>query len=110
MLGDDDIRKVHHCSCLVTSDVYYSVQPYGLQPARLLRSWDSLGKSTYRGLLCPLPGDHPDPGIKPRSPALQASSLLLSHQGSPRKVHYLTHTTSEQTCMLNLRNKSGGRW
>ena len=29
------------------------------------------------------PGDLPDPGIKPLSPALQVDSLLLSHQGSP---------------------------
>ena len=31
----------------------------------------------WRGLLCPLPGDLPDPGIKPAypaSPALQADS------------------------------------
>jgi len=28
-----------------------------------------------------------DPGIKPRSLALQADSLLLSHQGSPKR-HY----------------------
>ena len=28
-------------------------------------------------------GDLPDPGIEPASPALQANSLLLSHQGSP---------------------------
>ena len=39
-------------------------------------------------LLCPPPGDLPDPGIKlmfPASPALQVDSLLLSHRGSPRK-------------------------
>ena len=30
----------------------------------------------------PPPGDLPDPGIKPTSLALQADSLLLSHQGS----------------------------
>ena len=29
-----------------------------------------------------LPGDLPDPGIEPASPALQAYSLLLSHQGT----------------------------
>ena len=34
-------------------------------------------------LPCPPPGDLPDPGIEPRSPALQAESLLLSHWGSP---------------------------
>ena len=31
----------------------------------------------------PSPGDLPDSGIKPRSLALQADSLLLSHQGHP---------------------------
>ena len=31
----------------------------------------------------PSSGDHPDLGIEPASPALQADSLLLSHQGSP---------------------------
>jgi len=30
----------------------------------------------WSGLPCPLPGDLPDPGIKPRSPVLQADSLL----------------------------------
>ena len=37
-------------------------------------------------LICPPPGDLPDPGIKPRSPALQADSLPLSHWGSPTLV------------------------
>ena len=34
-------------------------------------------------LLFPSPGDFPDPGIKPDSPAWQADSLPLSHLGSP---------------------------
>ena len=33
--------------------------------------------------LDPLDCSLPDPGIKPTSPALQADSLLLSHQGFP---------------------------
>ena len=33
----------------------------------------------WNGLPCPPPGDLPSPGIEPRSPALQADSLLLSH-------------------------------
>ena len=37
----------------------------------------------WSGLLCPLPGDFPDPGIEPKSSALQADSLPLSHWGSP---------------------------
>ena len=38
----------------------------------------------WRGLPFPLPGDLPDAGIEPVSPALQADSLPLSHQGSSR--------------------------
>ena len=37
----------------------------------------------WSGLLCPSPGDLPNPGIKPASPTLQPDSLLLSHQESP---------------------------
>jgi len=39
----------------------------------------------WRGLPFPSPGDLPDPGIEPASPAvpLQVDSLPLSHQGSP---------------------------
>ena len=44
-------------------------------------------KQEYRsGLPFPIPGDLPDPGIKPKSPvslALQADSLPLHHLGSP---------------------------
>jgi len=42
----------------------------------------------WSGLPCPPPGDLPDPRIEPTSPvapALQADSLLLSHQGSLNK-------------------------
>ena len=41
----------------------------------------------WSGLPCPPPGELPDPRIKPVSPvapALQADSLPLSHQGSPK--------------------------
>ena len=42
-------------------------------------------KEYWSGLLCPPPGDLPNPGIKPASPLspeLQVGSLLLSHWGS----------------------------
>ena len=44
----------------------------------------------WGGLPCPPPGDPPDPGIEPKSPALQVDSLLLSHQGSPETLLYDT--------------------
>ena len=37
----------------------------------------------WSGLPFPSPGDLPNPGIKPMSPAWQADSLLLSHLGRP---------------------------
>ena len=49
----------------------------------LLCPWDFPGQEYWSGLLCPPPGDLPDPGIKPTSPVspvLQADSLPLSHQ------------------------------
>ena len=39
----------------------------------------------------PPPGDLPNPGIEPTSPAapaLQADSLLLSHRGNPKVLLY----------------------
>ena len=41
----------------------------------------------WSGLPFPPPGDLPDPGIKPESPALQADSLLNEPQESPRNKH-----------------------
>ena len=38
----------------------------------------------WSGLPFPSPGDLPDPGIKPRSPALQADALLSEPPGNPR--------------------------
>ena len=58
------------------------LQPHRLQLARLLCPWDFPGKNTGLGCPFPSPGDLPDPGTEPASPALQvvsyfASSLLL---------------------------------
>ena len=39
------------------------------------------------GLSCPPPWDLPNPGIQPRSPTLQADSLLLIHQGNPGEAY-----------------------
>ena len=40
----------------------------------------------WSGLPFPFPGDLPNPGMDPGSPALQVDSLPLSHQGSPYKI------------------------
>ena len=41
----------------------------------------------WSGLPFPSPGDLPDPGIEPRSPAWQADYLLSESQGKPQKYH-----------------------
>ena len=39
----------------------------------------------WSGLPFSPPGDLPDPGIEPRSPALQEDSFPLNHLGSPKR-------------------------
>ena len=39
----------------------------------------------WSGLPCPPPEDHPDPGIKPVSPALAGAFLPLASPGKPRR-------------------------
>ena len=55
------------------------------------------------GLSCLPPGDLPNPGTKPRSPALQADSLSLSHQGSP--IELLTPGLTTFRLVLQDRNE-----
>ena len=51
----------------------------------------------WSALLFPPPGDLPDPGIKPRSPALQADSLSHEHP----KYHILVHTLLAESQIMN---------
>ena len=58
-----------------------SLRPHGLQPIRLLCPGDF-----WSGLPFPSPGDLPNPGIEPWSPALQADSLPTELQGKPHII------------------------
>ena len=62
------------CVCLVVQSCP-TLQPHGLQPTRLLCPWGFSRQEYWSGLLCPSPGDLHNPGIAPRSPALQVDSL-----------------------------------
>ena len=46
----------------------------------------------WSGLPGPPPGNPPDPGIEPMSPALQLDSFLLSHRGSPSSMNTAAYT------------------
>ena len=63
--------------CLVTQSHLTLLRPHGMQPARLLCPWGFSRQKYWSGLPVPS-GDLSNPEIKPRSPALQADSLLTA--------------------------------
>ena len=68
-----------------------SLRPHELQPASLLCPWEFSRQEYWSGLPCPPPGCLPNPGIEPRSPALQADSLPTESSGKP--YNFLGRTT-----------------
>ena len=69
------------------SVVSNSLWPHGLQqPIRLLCPWGFSRQENWSGLPCPPPGDLPNPGIEPRSPALQMDSLPSETPGTPKNT------------------------
>ena len=71
---DPIIVLLNICVCYVLSHpvVSDSLQPHGLKPSRLLCSWGFSMQKHWSVLSCPPPRDLPNPGIKTRSPSLQA--------------------------------------
>ena len=69
-------------SCLILCDAWTgaSQAPLSMEFSR---------QEYCSGLPCPSPGDLPDPGIKPRSPALQADSLPSEPPGKPQNICYM---------------------
>ena len=65
--------------CASHSVVSNSLRPHGL-------SMEFSRQGYWSGLPFPSPGDLPDPGIEPGSPALQADSLPAELAGKPRML------------------------
>ena len=61
----------------------------------------------WSGLPFPSPGDLPDPGIEPTSPALQAGSLPLSHQGGPQLFSVPVTTSSSLLMQVGMTGAGG---
>ena len=76
----DSLRTIDYIACQAPLSMGFSRQEY------------------WSGWPVPPPGDLPDPGIEPKSPAFQADSLPLSHQGSPGFI---------QLMMANLTHQAG---
>ena len=81
-------KKVLPCSKLLlchVSCVQLFVTPWnGAHQAPLSMEFSS--QEYWSGLPCPSPGDLANPGIEPRSPALQADSLLFELPRKPLVV------------------------
>ena len=66
-----------------------TLRPRGLQPARLLHSWNFLGKSTGVGCHLLLQGIFPTHRLNPGLPRCRQTLYHLSHQGSPMTLKVL---------------------
>ena len=78
----DTLLKVKSVSFSVLSDSFW---PHGLYVAcQAPLSMEFSRQEYWNGLPCPSSGDLPDAGIKPRSSALQADSLLSEPPGKPK--------------------------
>ena len=100
--------KLHHSVCFNHENNFYTFGG-GLVTKlclTLVTPWNvacqaplSMGFSRQKywsGLLFPSPGDLPDPGIEPRSPALKTDSLATEQQGKP-----LVYIFNEQALFNN---------
>ena len=75
------------CCPLVARSCPTLCDPMDCSPPASSVLGDSPGKNTGgHGLPCPPPGDLPKPGIKPRSPTLQADSLPSEPPGNPKNT------------------------
>ena len=65
----------------------------------------------WSGLPFPSPGDLPDPGIEPLSPALQVDSLQSEPPGKPSCFCECTLKRAQGRCTgTTLRDGTGGKW
>ena len=75
--------KVKSLSCVQLFATPWTVAYQGPQSMEFSR------QEYWSGLPFPSPGDHPDPGIEPRSPALWADALLSEPPGNLQIIFLL---------------------
>ena len=80
-----------------------SLRPHGLHPTRLLCPWGFSREECWSGLPFPSPGDLPNPGIEPGSPALLADALTTElpenlKERQCQRMLKLPHSCTHLTC------------
>ena len=93
------------CAVLSHSVLSDSLWLYGLKPARLLCPWGFSRQEYWSGLSCPPPRELPNPGIEPRSSALQADSLPTEPPRKPKNTGVGTYPFSSRSS--RPRNRTG---
>ena len=88
--------KTYSCTCdltvgftwsIETERASHSVMLDSLRPHGLYSPWNELSRPEYwSGQPFPSPGDLPNPGIEPRSPALQVDALPAEPPGKPKST------------------------
>ena len=91
--------------CLV-AQLCLTLQLHGLYPTRLLCPWGFSRQDYWSGLPCPPPWDLPNPGIKPRSLALQVDSLPSDPPDQIRLDQLLSHVRLFATPWIAARQAS----
>ena len=84
MQSESEVKSLSHVQLFVTPWTVACQAPL------------SMGFSTqeyWSGLPFPSPGYLPDPGIKPRSPELQADTLTSEPPGKPSYLTYMQSTS-----------------
>ena len=86
-------KSLQSCPTLVTPWTVACQAPLSMEFSR---------QEYWSGLPFPSPGDLPDPGIEPRSPALQADALTSEPPGkaSRRELQIYVHPLSNITMFL----------
>ena len=75
------------CVCVCVLSCVWPCDPHGWGSV-VCKAPLSMGlyrREYWSGLLCPLPRDHPDPGIEPAPPALAGGFFTTEPLGKPRK-------------------------
>ena len=85
------------CCAVLSRSVSNSATPLD----RLLCPWGFFRQEYWSGLPFPPPGDLSDPGIKPRSPSLQADSLP-SEPSWKQELYTLLYFTLKQPSMIRI--------
>ena len=83
------------------SHVQLFVTPWTIQSMEFSRP------EYWSGKPFPSPGDLPNSGIEPRSPALQAVSLLAEPQGKPKKIFFNQIPYTYQAKRIQRLTKAG---